>query len=232
MSSVSNIRNQFVSKLSKKEFTGNTIEILGASFIADDVIFGTVNEDYVKREIEWYNSRSLYVQDIPGTTPKIWEQVSDTDGKINSNYGYLLFRNNEQYLHVINELKANKESRKAVAIYTRPEIHEEWNLNGMSDFICTNAVHYEIRDNKLHLVVQMRSNDAIFGYKNDYLWQKYTQIKVLNELIDTYPLLTLGDIHWQVASLHIYSRHYYLVDNYRYTNEISINKEDYTGKYK
>ncbi len=44
-----------------------TIEIINASFEADEpYIIREPNEDYIKREIEWYQSKSLNVNDIPG----------------------------------------------------------------------------------------------------------------------------------------------------------------------
>ena len=61
--SVSNIRNIFKEKLQMEDFvidkTGvKTIEIMNASFFANQpTIFGTVNEDYVQRELEWYKDR-------------------------------------------------------------------------------------------------------------------------------------------------------------------------------
>lgn len=232
---VKDIRKQFVDLLYNYDGKSDTLEILGASFkITESVIFGTVDEDYARRELEWYNSKSLCVDDIPGKTPQIWNDVSSTHGNlINSNYGYLMFsqENHNQYLNVISQLKINKDTRQAVAIYTRPEIHNEWYKDGMSDFICTNAVHYEIRDNKLHIVVQMRSNDGIFGFKNDVIWQKYVAAQILSDLMSTYPLLEMGDIIWQVASFHIYKRHFYLVDNYSYSKQVTIKKNDYAGKW-
>jgi thymidylate synthase len=110
-------------------------------------------------------------------------------------------------------------------------MHYDYNKDGMSDFICTNAVHYEIRNNQLNVIVQMRSGDGVFGYKNDYAWQKYIQIKLLSELTWEYPKLELGQIIWQVASFHIYERHFYLVDNFIQTGNISVKKSDYIGKY-
>lgn len=50
-------------------------------------------------------------------------------------------------------------------IYQRPSIWYEYNLDGASDFICTNSVAYYIRDGKLHCSVSMRSNDVVYGYK-------------------------------------------------------------------
>ena len=91
-------------------------------------------------------------------------------------------------------------------IYTRPSIWQEYNENGKNDFICTNSVTYYIRDNLLHAVVQMRSNDVIFGYRNDYAWQK----DVLNGLCWEMSI-DVGYIHWQVQNLHVYERHFDLV---------------------
>lgn len=214
---VEDIRNEFAYKLKDNDFVTDksgvkTLEIINASFIADEPsIFGTPSADYIRRELEWYESESLNVNDIPGQTPQIWEQISDNDGKINSNYGYLVFssENHHQYKRVREELSLNPNSRRAVMIYQRPTMHYDYNVNGMSDFICTNAVQYLIRNNKLHAVVQMRSNDVIFGYNNDWAWQKYVQLKLAKEL-----MVEAGDIQWSVGSLHIYERHFNLVESW------------------
>jgi thymidylate synthase len=188
----------------------NMLEIRGASFIADEPsIFGTVNEDYVRRELDWYKSMSLNVNDIPGGPPTIWKQVADANGFINSNYGWCIWAadNHCQYTHVLDELRKNPESRRATMIYTRPNMWYDYSFNGRSDFMCTNAVQYMIRYGKLEAVVQMRSNDVVFGYKNDYAWQKYVLDTLANDL-EVIP----GSIHWNVGSLHVYSRHFDLVD--------------------
>lgn len=213
---VNDIRNRFIELYNNEKFvvdkTGvKTIEIVGAAFEANEpTIFGEVNEEYVNREIAWYESESLNVNDLV-PTPQIWQQISDNDGKINSNYGYLVFssENHHQYKRVREELSLNPNSRRAVMIYQRPTMHYDYNVNGMSDFICTNAVQYLIRNNKLHAVVQMRSNDVIFGYNNDWAWQKYVQLKLAKEL-----MVEAGDIQWSVGSLHIYERHFNLVESW------------------
>ena len=91
-------------------------------------------------------------------------------------------------------------------IYQRPSIQVEFQENGKNDFICTNAVTYYIRDEKLSCVVQMRSNDVVYGYKNDYAWQRF----VLNTLAQDLNVDT-GDIMWQVQNLHVYEKHFDLV---------------------
>ena len=52
----------------------------------------------------------------------------------------------------------------------------------------------------------MRSNDVIFGYRNDYAWQEWVLIDLASELG-----YGVGDIHWQVQNLHVYERHFDLV---------------------
>ena len=211
---VSDIREYFIEELKNENYvtdkTGvKMLELVGASFIADEeTIFGPVNADYVQRELDWYKSMSLNVKDIPGKTPAIWEQVADKDGFINSNYGWCIWseENNRQYWEVYNELLESPNSRRAVMIYTRPTMWDDYNYNGRSDFMCTNAVQYLIRNDELEVVVQMRSNDVVFGYRNDFAWQQHVQ-----HLLAAAFGVTPGKIHWQVGSLHVYERHFDMV---------------------
>jgi thymidylate synthase len=188
------------------------IELIGASFEADeDAIFGELNYEYIAKEIEWYESMSLNINDIYGESrppPEAWKYAADPEGNINSNYGNLIFspHHHLQYWHVVEELDNNPNSRRAMMIYNRPEIWEQFDLNGMSDFICTNAVAYYIRNGKLNCCVQMRSNDVVFGYKNDRAWQKY----ILNKMADELGVIP-GKIIWQVMNLHVYERHFDLI---------------------
>ena len=214
MNTVSHVRNYFVDALVEQDFvidkTGvKTIEMMAAQFIADEpCIFGTVDSDYVLRELKWYQSQSLNVNDIPGGAPKVWKDVADENGYINSNYGWCVYSgdNGNQYENVFNELRQNPNSRRAIMIYTRPHMHYDYKFLGMNDFMCTNTVQYLIRDDKLHALVNMRSNDVIYGYKNDFAWQQYVALELCDELG-----IQLGDIVWNVGSLHVYERHFHLV---------------------
>jgi thymidylate synthase len=213
---VQNVREEFKNLLKQEIFvidkTGvKTLEIVNASFIANEsAIFGTPNLDYITRELRWYKSESLNVNDIPGGAPEIWQQVATKDGRINSNYGWCIYSqdNNNQFVNVVNELLANNNSRRAIMIYTRPSIQHEYNTDGMSDFICTNTVQYLIRDGFVNAIVQMRSNDAVYGYKNDYSWQRYVLAEVVDALNTSGNTYKEGNIFWNVASLHVYERHF------------------------
>ena len=212
MLKVEHIREYFIQELKEERFvvdkTGvKTIEIIGATFEANHpTIFGEINENYVERELQWYKSMSLFVEDIPGKTPAIWQQVADRAGKINSNYGWAVWHKDNylQYAHVLNELTFSPNSRRAVMIYTRPSMWEDYNKDGMSDFMCTNAVQYMIRDEQLVAIVQMRSNDVVFGYRNDYAWQKHVADRLSQDL----KLTKEPGIVWQVGNLHVYERHF------------------------
>lgn len=222
MMTVNDIRIDFKNLLAAEKFVtdkngSQVLEIIGASFIADEKsIFGEVSDDYVSRELQWYKSMSLNVNDIPGKVPEIWKSIASPAGFVNSNYGWCIWSpdNGNQYDNCLNELIKYPESRRATMIYTRPTMHADCHKDGMADFMCTNVVNYLLRDGKLHGVVQMRSNDALFGYKNDRAWAEY----VLRSLVDDYNEITklnimAGNIYWNAASLHVYSRHFYLVNS-------------------
>ena len=197
-----------------------TIEIIGASFVADEsAIFGTPNREYIDAEIDWYNGRSTNINEIFGITkapPQAWQYSANKFGEINSNYGHLIFSEKfyNQYLHVVEELINNPDSRRAAMIYNRPSIWLEYNEDGKNDFICTNAVTYYIRNRRLDAVVQMRSNDVVYGYKNDYAWQQYVMKRLIEDINVQRPdddQVFKGFMHWQVQNLHVYERHFDLV---------------------
>lgn len=186
-----------------------TKELIGVSFKADEnSIFGVPDYDYIRREINWYLSMDSNVLNMEEPVPTIWKDVCDKDGHVNSNYGKLVFsgENEFQYISCVTTLKRDLNSRQAVMIYTNPSMHTQAHFNGRRDFVCTNTVQALVRDGKLNFVVNMRSNDAVFGYKNDIAWQRYVQSKMATELG-----IPVGDIYWQVGSLHVYKRHYHLI---------------------
>lgn len=209
---VEDIREEFLRMYDEAEFNeSGLLEIVGASFIADeDSIFGTVSEDYVNREIEWYKSMSLNVHAMKGKVPSTWLSTANRAGDINSNYGWCIYSadNGYQFLNVLQKLRNKSSTKRACMVYTRPSMHKDAVANGKDDFICTNAVTYSIAQGKLNCVVQMRSNDVVYGYKNDLAWQKYVLFELANELE-----VEIGTIVWQAASLHIYKNHFKLLRN-------------------
>ena len=197
---------------------GKTVEIQNAHFLVDkDWIIREPNYDYAKREIEWYESQSLFVKDIPGQTPKIWELCADKDCKINSNYGWCVFskENGNQFDYCVKRLLDDPHTREACMIYTRPSMQVDCTANGMHDFMCTYATQVflnEVRDDakvyQLDYSVFMRSNDAVFGYTLDAIWAMHVQSKLVDELNRQGLNVIKGDIIWNAGSLHVYERHF------------------------
>jgi thymidylate synthase len=215
MNNVDYIRQQIIDKYLDEDFvidrTGaKTIEIIGATFLADeDYIIRKPSLEYIMRELQWYESQSLDVNDIPGETPQIWKDISSTEGKINSNYGWCIHseENGNQFSHVLRELRNNPNSRRATMIYNRPSMHLDFNRDGMNDFMCTYANTFYIRDGKLHSHYLMRSNDAVFGYNNDVAWARSVLNKLAGELN-----VTPGDIIWTASNFHVYERHFKFIE--------------------
>jgi len=215
MKTANDIRADLIDKYLAEDYVvdksgAKTIEVLGESFVADENwLIRTPAYKYIERELDWYMSESLYVDDIPGTTPQIWKDISSDEGKINSNYGWCIYseENGNQYKHVLRELKANPNSRRAAMIYNRPSMHLDFNRDGMSDFMCTFANTFMIRDGKLISHYVMRSNDAVFGYNNDVAWAKFVQGQLAYDLE-----VEVGDLIWTATNLHVYERHFEFIE--------------------
>ena len=151
------------------------------------------------------------MNDIPGETPKIWKDCADKNGIINSNYGWVIYspQNFLQYENCLNSLLKDEHTRQAVMIYNRPSMQYEANLNGMHDFMCTFSTQVFLNDNKLDYIVNMRSNDALYGYNNDSVFHRTIQNRLCNDLTEKLNRNILpGKIIWNAGSLHVYERHF------------------------
>ena len=207
---VNQVRQMFKAFYPSRINDHGLLELTSISFVADeDAIFGKPDPDYIKREIDWYMSQSRFIDDMEPPIPRIWEDISSEHGEINSNYGWCLFSsdNGFQYSACMHELERNPMSRRAIMIYTRPSMHVDHWKDGMMDFICTNTVQLLLRDGILSYIVNMRSCDAVYGYKNDIAWHRYIHEKACLDLG-----VKPGLITYQVGSLHVYPRHFKLVE--------------------
>ena len=226
MDNTNDILKIFKDKYKKGDFRvtksgTKTVEIQNAHFICDkDYIIRKPNYDYANRELIWYITQSLNVNDIPGNVPRIWIDCADKNGMINSNYGWCIFSkdNGNQFSNCIQALIDDPMTRQAVMLYNRPSIWSEWNKNGMHDFICTYSTQCFLNEEKdgwhLKYVVYMRSNDAVFGFNNDLYWHNWVRDSLAASLKDTYGEIKCDPVEWNSGSLHIYERHFkYLEDN-------------------
>lgn len=228
--------------LNEQEPSDNgTKELLHTVFLADkNYIVRKPKEPYQTNELEWFISQSRDVEDLKsfaGFTPKIWNDISDVEGIINSNYGWccLSKENGSQFDNAMKHLEKDKNSRRAIMIYNRPSMHDDWSSKRVAksydkpklvenyswhyltdkeygelrgDFMCCQNNHFIIRDNKLIMTVHMRSLDAVYGYNADYIWFDWIFNKAVQYLKKTYPELERGDMVIYADSVHVYEMHY------------------------
>lgn len=198
--------------------TGNKV-LYSQSWIADrDSMIGTVNEDWVRRELAWFRSGSNRLDDMEAPVPALFKACAGVDGTVNSAYGHILFAPQpgkpSLYRRIVNALtQEGLGTRHAVAIISDRDIHYIARENGKNDFICTNALNIMVdADNRLHIVAQMRSMDAVFGYRADYsMWDDLMGL-LLRDL--AFYDVQRGDITFQVANLHVYPRHFQLLEDW------------------
>ena len=227
MKNIADIRKLFKENFDNKIFRNGTVEIRNVQFVADeDWIIREPNYDYIQRELKWYESQSQNINDIEGKIPKIWKLISTPLGYVNSNYGWCIFSpdNYNQYDNCLHHLLKDHCTRKAVMIYTRPSMQQDWNENGMSDFMCTHYVQCFLNelthpeDNievyELEYIVYQRSCDAVFGFNNDLAWHKYVYDKLYNDLVEAgIPMSEKTNIEFNIGSLHLYERHFKHLEN-------------------
>lgn len=177
------------------------------------------NLKYLLGEFFWYLGGSNYPDGILNYS-KFWANITNSganedypEGTINSNYGHRLFGNfklidGSQWENTKAILKQDKDSRQAVQnIHLPPDRH-----HGNKDVPCTLTLQWFIRENALHLIVNMRSNDVILGFTNDVFQFTMLQEAMMLELRDEYPDLQLGHYFHNAGSMHIYDRHFEMAE--------------------
>jgi thymidylate synthase len=168
---------------------------------------------YIAAEFLWYFMGRNDVAWI-SKYAKFWEHIQNPNGTVHSSYGNLLFTNkNEhgysQYEWAHQSLVKDKDTRQAVLHFNLP-MHQSFENK---DFVCTMYGIFQIRENKLNFTVHMRSNDVILGLPTDIAFFAVLQMQMLNHLKITYPDLELGTYTHIANSLHVYERHFELVEN-------------------
>jgi len=157
---------------------------------------------YAEAEWEWYLSGDSNIKklgDIYGKVPAIWERMADSEGYVNSNYGWQ-WQRQDQIDYVVaklrNQIKTNKPTRHAaISIYDA----KEWRQYS-KDTPCTYAVQFYILHNTLNMCVVMRSNDLWYGFCNDQY-----QFSRLQKMIADMLSIDVGTYYHFAHNLHLYN---------------------------
>ena len=210
-----------------------TLEKLNVQFTVDFPSSGQIitsdkdrNEvigKYLKKEFEWYESGNVMADSAPA---KFWKTLADRQGKINSNYGHLIFHDESEgsplewsthellntctstyfrtpFEWVIQSLVNDPSTRQAIMRINKPK-HA---YIGNKDLPCTMYLNFHIRDNLLYSTVRMRSNDLVTGLVYDLpYFSKVVEdvVKEYNSIVDDIKKIRLGPLTFSADSMHIY----------------------------
>lgn len=167
-----------------------------------------ISKEYLEGEMQWYKSGSLLAKDIEKYS-SFWKNISNSDGTLNSNYGYFVMKqlcpNDQTQLQwCVNKIKDDPDTRQAIINYN--QVMHKYNNN--KDFVCTISQSFRQHDGVIDTFVHMRSNDLIYGLTYDMVWYCYV-LEELCKLTGYKP----GAYYHFTESLHVYKRHYEMLED-------------------
>lgn len=143
-------------------------------------------------ELLWYLAGNNKVEFIEYYIPK-YGRYSDDGETIYGAYGPRL---SSQIERVQVRLRDHVDTRKAVIqLFDAKDIEQEHN-----DVPCTCTLQFALRNGRLHLHVNMRSNDILVGLPHDVF-----AFTMLQEIVASELGVELGTYKHSVGSLHLYS---------------------------
>ena len=181
---------------------------------------------YTVAECLWYLSGDNRTDWIAYYAP-FWNSISDDGETANSAYGARIFKPHNriaggqivQWSWVKDELSKDPDSRRAII-----HIKSPWDsTHAKLDVPCTLALQFLIRDDRLHLIVNMRSSDLILGIANDI-----PAFTLLQELMAYELGIELGSYMHVSNYLHVYERHWEMLDAMCETNNVSTSEARHT----
>lgn len=214
---------------------GNTHELTNVQFTVDSnhpiAYYRKPSLSYMLAELVWYFSADNS-KDFIGYFADMWNHISDDGKTSNSAYGYIIHKKHgfDQIKKVIELLKKDPESRRALININVP--NEK--VIETKDEMCTIALQFLIRNERLDMTAMMRSNDVWFGLPYDIVYFTAVQKYIANELG-----LESGSYTHFVTSMHIYKKeiqsaidvldNYYKIENHK-DDALRISK-DYNIDY-
>lgn len=168
---------------------------------------------YLFAEIAWYMTGDRTLDKIRPYS-KFWDTIKNPDGKINSNYGDLVFYRlngdkTTSFSWALRKLIEDKYTRKAIILYNDREFFFDDN----KDLICNQYQQFFIRDNVLHCGMTLRSSDMIYGLTFNIPWWSFVHQLMFLCLKEYYPDLKCGFIKAFLGSVHIYENKFDLVED-------------------
>ncbi len=181
----------------------------------------SVNYGFAVGELCWYIRGDKDLETMRYYNKRM-AQFSDDGYTINSAYGNRIFKTRwtakppmpnsygfSQFDLVVEELKRDPDSRRAVMHINEPGDLLRAVEQGSKDVPCTMSLQLLIRDRKLHMHALMRSNDVVWGMPYDVFSFTCLQELFLYKLQEAgVPVDDLGSYHHTAGSLHVYDTHF------------------------
>jgi len=192
-----------------KASKGDTKEILGASLVLTDPVKRVSRTESRSKiisclgEFLWYLTGDNELTFIEHYIPA-YKKFAEDDGRIHGGYGPRLFNmhnKHNQLENIIAQLSHKKTSRRAlVQLFDASDLAlRTGDDKEYKDIPCTISLQFLVRDDKLNLFVNMRSNDAFMGLTHDIF--AFTMIQ---EYIAKILKCGLGKYYHYVSSMHLY----------------------------
>lgn len=158
-------------------------------------------------EFLWYLSKGTRLDFIDYYVPGRFQEESDDGVTVRSGYGERLqaWRGTNQLDNVIQLLRAHRSSRRAtIQLFDSSDLAERY-----ASIPCTCTLQFLIRDDRLHMFVAMRSNDAYLGLPHDIF-----SFTMLQEMVARAVDAELGEYKHCAGSLHLYEEHFEAAQQY------------------
>ncbi len=200
---------------------GSSKELIGCSFELTNVQRNFLTNPvralpiyYPCAEFIWYLTFNGDI-DFIAEYSKAYRKYDEGNGLAYGAYGSRLVDNpgfrwesreqgvDDQLSAVISLLQKRSSSRQCViALWDSGDLIHAMNKS-KKDLPCTQTIQFLVRDEKLHMIVNMRSNDIWLGVPNDVFCFSTLQILIAGILgIET------GSYHHHVGSMHLYERNW------------------------
>lgn len=154
--------------------------------------------EFMHAEAHWILSGSSLLSHHPRIRANL-SKYSDDGNRMSGAYGPMFL---EQVRYVVEALLKDSDTRQAVMTLWRQ------NPRDGRDIPCTVSLQWLVRDNKLHCIATMRSNDAWMGWPYDqFSFSMMSYYIALTLSIGWMKTVLLGNLYTTVGSMHIYDRH-------------------------
>ena len=155
-------------------------------------------------EFAWHVSGSDEISPIAHYAPR-WRNFSDDGVRIRGScYGHRIFHadggRESQWSRLVATLRSDCQSRRAVLNVQQP--YEETLSIASKDVPCVTSCQFLVRDDRVEAIVNMRSNDVIWGLPYDVFL-----FTMLQEMLAVEIGANLGSYRHFAGSMHLYERH-------------------------